>query len=46
MGYWYYRREARDFESLYEFKSDKIDVISAGVDSDKFKPVPKKKLRD
>ena len=37
--------EARDIESLYEFKSDKIDVISAGVDSDKFKPVPRKTAR-
>ena len=37
--------EAKDIESLYEFKSNKIDVISAGVDAKTFKQVPREIAR-
>ena len=37
--------EASDIENLYEFKSGKIDVISAGVDTEMFHPMSKKEAK-
>ena len=37
--------EASDIENLYEFKSEKIDVISGGVDTEMFRPMSKKEAK-
>ena len=37
--------EVKDIENLYDFRSNKIDVISAGVDTKMFYPVEKENAR-